>query len=47
MSFVATLPAQQRATFLDELDGMLARRGVDEVEIPYCAELWITRRRPG
>jgi SAM-dependent methyltransferase len=47
MSFVATLPAQQRAAFLDELDAMLARRGVDEVEIPYRAELWVTRRRPG
>ena len=47
MSFVATLPDAQRATFLGELDAMLARRGVDEVEIPYRAELWITRRRPG
>jgi SAM-dependent methyltransferase len=47
MSFVATLPDRQRSMFLDELDGMLARRGVDEVEIPYRAELWITRRRPG
>jgi SAM-dependent methyltransferase len=47
MSFVATLPDAQRTTFLDELDGMLARRGVEEVDIPYRAELWITRRRPG
>jgi SAM-dependent methyltransferase len=46
MSFVATLPAQQRATFLEELDGMLARRGVERVDIPYRAELWVTRRRP-
>jgi SAM-dependent methyltransferase len=46
MSFVATLPAGQRAQLLEELDGMLARRGVDEVEIPYRAELWVTRRRP-
>ena len=30
-----------------ELDGMLARRGVDAVDIPYRAKLWITRRRPG
>ena len=29
-----------------ELDGMLARRGVEAVDIPYRAELWITRRRP-
>ena len=46
MSFVATLPDGQRTQFLTELDGMLARRGVDEVDIPYRAELWITRRRP-
>jgi SAM-dependent methyltransferase len=46
MSFVATLPAEQRATFLQELDGMLARRGVDRVDIPYRAELHVTRRRP-
>jgi SAM-dependent methyltransferase len=46
MSFVATLPDGQRTHFLSELDAMLARRGVDEVEVPYRAELWITRRRP-
>ena len=38
-----TLSARRSST---ELDAMLARRGVDEVEIPYRAELWITRRRP-
>jgi SAM-dependent methyltransferase len=46
MSFVAALPDEQRATFLGGLDDMLARRGVDRVDIPYRAELWITRRRP-
>jgi SAM-dependent methyltransferase len=46
LSFVASLPGPQRARFLEELDAMLARRGVDEVDIPYRAELWITRRRP-
>jgi SAM-dependent methyltransferase len=46
LSFVATLPGPQRAKFLEELDAMLARRGVDEVDIPHRAELWITRRRP-
>jgi SAM-dependent methyltransferase len=46
LSFVATLPGPQRARFLEELDAMLTRRGVDEVDIPYRAELWITRRRP-
>ena len=30
---------------LEELDAMLARRGIDEVDIPYRAELWITHRR--
>jgi SAM-dependent methyltransferase len=46
MSFVATLPDEQRAKFLEELDAMLARRGVEQIDIPYRAELWITRRRP-
>jgi SAM-dependent methyltransferase len=46
MSFVATLADGQRTQLLAEIDGMLARRGVDEVEVPYRAELWVTRRRP-
>jgi SAM-dependent methyltransferase len=45
MSFVATLPAGQREEFLGQLDAMLARRGVRDVDIPYRAELRITRRR--
>jgi SAM-dependent methyltransferase len=45
MSFVATLPDGQREELLGQLDVMLARRGVDSVDIPYRAELWITRRR--
>jgi SAM-dependent methyltransferase len=45
MSFVATLPDEQRARFLGELDGMLARRGLEDVDVPYRADLWITRRR--
>jgi SAM-dependent methyltransferase len=45
MSFVATLPERQHAELLEELDAMLARRGIDDVDIPYRAELWITRRR--
>ena len=45
MSFVAALPDEQRDELLAELDAMLARRGIDEVDIPYRAELWITRRR--
>jgi SAM-dependent methyltransferase len=46
MSFVATLPDAQRTQLLHEIDGMLARRGIDEIDIPYRAELWITRRVP-
>ena len=45
MSFVATLPSGQREDLLRELDALLIRRGVDTVEIPYRAELWIARRR--
>ena len=46
MSFVAALPDGQRTEFLSELDGMLERRGVEAVDIPYRVKLWITRRRP-
>jgi SAM-dependent methyltransferase len=46
MSFVAALPEAQHAELLGQLDGMLARRGVESVDIPYLAKLWITRRRP-
>ncbi len=45
MSFVATLLERQHGDLLEELDAMLARRGIDEVDIPYGAELWITHRR--
>jgi SAM-dependent methyltransferase len=46
MSFVAALPEGQRTEFLSELDGMLARRAVEAVDIPYRVKLWITRRGP-
>jgi SAM-dependent methyltransferase len=45
MSFVAALPDEQRTELLSQLDGMLARRGLDAIDIPYRAALWITRRR--
>jgi SAM-dependent methyltransferase len=45
MSFVATLPSGQHEDLLRELDALLTRRGVERVEIPYRAELWIARRR--
>ena len=47
MSFVAALPEGQRTEFLGQLDRMLARRGIEEVDVPYLAKLWITRRRRG
>jgi SAM-dependent methyltransferase len=45
MSFVATLPSAQHDEVLREIAAMLTRRGVEDVDIPYRAELWITRRR--
>jgi hypothetical protein len=45
MSFVAALPEGQHAELLGQLDAMLARRGVEAVDIPYRAKLWVTRRR--
>jgi SAM-dependent methyltransferase len=45
ISLVATLPPGQREELLSELEGMLTRRRVTDVDIPYRAELWITRRR--
>jgi SAM-dependent methyltransferase len=45
MSFVAALPGEQHDQLLAELDAMLASRGIEDVDIPYRAELWITRRR--
>jgi SAM-dependent methyltransferase len=46
MSFVASLPPARRAEILGALEAALVRHGVDRVEIPYRAELRITRRRP-
>jgi SAM-dependent methyltransferase len=45
-SWVASLEPARRAEVLGTLEEILVRHGVDEVEIPYRAELWITRRRP-
>jgi SAM-dependent methyltransferase len=47
MSAIASLAPARRAEVLGELDAVLERHGVDAVEIPYRAELWVTRRRPG
>ncbi len=45
MSFVAALPEGQHTELLGQLEGMLERRGVEAVDIPYRAKLWVTRRR--
>jgi SAM-dependent methyltransferase len=46
MSAIASLPEPRRAEVLAELDRVLRNHGVERVEIPTRAELWITRRRP-
>jgi SAM-dependent methyltransferase len=45
MSSVAALPEGQRTELLRQLGAMLERRGVEAVDIPYRAKLWVTRRR--
>ncbi len=44
MSFVATLPSAPRERVLNEVRAVLAGHGVDAVDIPYRADLWVTRR---
>jgi SAM-dependent methyltransferase len=46
MSFVGILPAPERADVLRRVAAVLHRHGVGAVELPFDAELWITRRRP-
>jgi SAM-dependent methyltransferase len=45
MSFVSSLPDARRRQTLAQIDATLERHGVEDVDIPYRAELWITRRR--
>jgi SAM-dependent methyltransferase len=47
MSAIASMAPDRRAEVLAELDAILVRHGVEQVAIPYRAELWITRRLPG
>jgi SAM-dependent methyltransferase len=47
MSFVSSLPPARRAAVLDELRAILERHDVDVVDVPYRAQMWVTRRRPG
>jgi SAM-dependent methyltransferase len=46
MSAIASMGPDRRAEVLAELDAILVRHGVEQVGIPYRAELWITRRLP-
>jgi SAM-dependent methyltransferase len=46
MSAVASLDEKRRAEVLADLDAVLRRHGVESVEIPQRAKLWVTRRRP-
>jgi SAM-dependent methyltransferase len=47
MSALASLPTARRGEALADLDAILARHGIDNADVPYRAELWVTRRRPG
>ena len=44
MSFVATLEPAQRDSVLSEVRSVLTRHGIEAVDVPYRAELWIVRR---
>lgn len=46
ISFVGAMEPAQRAEVLASLQAVLERHGVDEIEVPYRAELWVTRRLP-
>jgi SAM-dependent methyltransferase len=46
MSAIASLAPERRGEVVDELEAVLLRHGVEQVAIPYRAELWITRRLP-
>ncbi len=46
MSAVASLEPAERTRVLGEIDAILDRHGVQSVDRPYTAQLWITRRRP-
>jgi SAM-dependent methyltransferase len=46
MSYVASLEPAPRAEALGALEAILARNGIDALDVDYLAELWVTRRRP-
>jgi SAM-dependent methyltransferase len=45
ISVIATLPRPRRQTVLADLEAVLARAGVNTVDVPQVAQLWVTRRR--
>ena len=44
MSAIASLPPSRRDEVLADFEAILTRDGVDRVDVPQVAELWITRR---
>jgi SAM-dependent methyltransferase len=46
ISYVASLEPARRAEALGTLEAILVRDGIDELDLPFFAELWVTRRRP-
>ena len=46
MSFVSSLEPARRAEVLGTFEAILARHGVDELDVDYFAELSVTRRLP-
>ena len=46
ISFVNTLGPERRSEVLAELDAALRAEGVEAIDVPYRASLWITRRLP-
>jgi SAM-dependent methyltransferase len=47
MSYIASLERAPRAEALGALEAILASNDIDELDVPYRAELWVTRRRRG
>jgi SAM-dependent methyltransferase len=44
ISYVAVLPEAQRAALLGQVDGLLARHGVEALELPLRTTVWTARR---
>ena len=46
MSYISSLEPAPRAEALGTLEAILVRHDIDELDVDYRAELWVTRRRP-